>query len=44
MENRPDIIIKDKQEQTCILIDMANVVQKEAEKELKCSNYVKRYN
>ena len=35
--NRPDIIIKNKKEKTCILIDMAipahrNVAQKEAEK------------
>ena len=38
--NRPDIIIKNKQEKTCTLIDVAipadrNVVQKEAEKKLK---------
>jgi hypothetical protein len=38
--NRPDIIIKNKQEKMCTLIDMAiaadrNVVQKEAEKKLK---------
>ena len=38
--NRPDIIIKDKKEKTCTLIDVAipadrNVVQKEAEKKLK---------
>ena len=38
--NRPDIIIKDKKEKTCTLIDMAtpedsNVVQKEWEKKLK---------
>jgi len=38
--NRPDIIIKNKKEKTCTLIDMAipadrNVVQKEAEKMLK---------
>jgi len=37
---RPDIIIKNKKEKTCILIDVAipsdrNVVQKEAEKKLK---------
>ena len=36
-ENRPDIIIKNKKEKTCILIDVAiptdkNVVQKKAEK------------
>jgi len=38
--NRPDIIIKNKQEKTCTLIDVAmptdrNVVQKEGEKKLK---------
>ena len=38
--NRPDIIIKNKKEKTCTLIDTAtptdrNAAQKEAEKELK---------
>jgi len=38
--NRPDILIKNKNEKTCTLIDVAipadrNVVQKEAEKKLK---------
>jgi len=33
--NRSDIIIKNKKEKTCTLIDVANVAQKEAEKELK---------
>ena len=38
--NRPDITIKNKEEETCTLIDVAitadrNVVQKEAEKKLK---------
>ena len=38
--NRPDIIIKNKKEKTCTLIDVAipayrNVVQKEAEKKIK---------
>jgi len=38
--NRPDIIIKNKKEETCTLIDVAipadrNAVQKEAEKKLK---------
>ena len=38
--NRPDIILKNKKEKTCTLIDVAipadrNVVQKEAEKQLK---------
>ena len=41
--NRPDIIIKNKKEKTCTLIDVAipadrNVVQKEAEKKLKYIN------
>jgi len=39
-ENRPNIIIKNKKEKTCTLIDVAipadrNIVQKEAEKKLK---------
>jgi phage pi2 protein 07 len=38
--NRPDIIVKNKKDKTCLLIDVAipsdkNVIQKEAEKELK---------
>jgi hypothetical protein len=38
--NRPDIIIKNKKEETCTLIDLAiradrNIVQKEADKKLK---------
>ena len=42
-ENRPDIIIKNKKEKTCTLIDVAipadrKVVQKEAEKKLKYKN------
>jgi hypothetical protein len=41
--NRPDIIIKNKQEKTCTLIDVAvpadrNVVQKEEEKKLQCKS------
>ena len=41
--NRPDIILKNKKEKTCTLIDVAitedrNVVQKEAEKKLKYKN------
>jgi hypothetical protein len=41
--NRPDIIIKNKNEKTWILIDVAkpverNVTQKEAEKKLKCKS------
>ena len=40
---RPDIIIKNKKEKTCTLIDVAitadrNAVQKEAEKKLKCES------
>ena len=47
--NRPDIIIKNKKEKTCTLIDVAipadrNVVQKEAKKKLKTRVYVQRYN
>ena len=42
--NRPDIIIKNKKEKTCTLIDVAiptnrNVVQKEAEKKLKYKSF-----
>jgi hypothetical protein len=38
--NKPDVIIKNKKEKTCILVDVAtpadrNVMQKEAEKKLK---------
>jgi len=41
--NRPDIIIKNKKEETCTLIDVAipadrNFVQKEAKKKLKYKN------
>ena len=43
--NRPDIIIINKKEKTCTLIDVAipadrNVVQKEAEKKLNTRVYV----
>jgi hypothetical protein len=43
MANRPDIIITNKKEKTCILIKVAipadsNVTQKEAENELKYKN------
>ena len=43
--NRPDIIIKNKTEKTCTLIDVTipadrNVVQKEAEKKLKCKRFL----
>jgi hypothetical protein len=39
--NRPDIIIKNKKEKTCTLIDVAlpadrNVVKKKAKKNIKC--------
>jgi hypothetical protein len=45
--NRPDIIIKNKREKTCTLIDVAipadrNVVQKEAEKKLKIQEFMYR--
>jgi hypothetical protein len=48
--NRPEIIIKNKQEKMCKLIDVAipadrNVVQKEAEKKLKYKSLcTERYN
>jgi hypothetical protein len=43
LANRPDIIIKNKKEKTCLLIDVAiqsdkNVIQKEAEKKIKHKN------
>jgi hypothetical protein len=43
LANRPDIIIKNKKDKTCLLIDVAipsdkNVIQKEAENKLKCKN------
>jgi hypothetical protein len=43
LSNRPDIIIKNKKDKTCLLIDVAvpsdkNVIQKEAEKKLKYKN------
>jgi hypothetical protein len=50
MENRPDIIIKNKKEKTCILIDMAipanrHVMQKEVEQELNYMIvYVQKHN
>ena len=45
--NRPDILIKNKKEKTCTLIDVAipadrNVVQKETEKKLKYNSLVYR--
>jgi hypothetical protein len=41
LANRPDIIVKNKKDKTYLLIDVAipsdkNVIQKEAEKKLKC--------
>jgi hypothetical protein len=40
LANRPDIIIKNKKDKTCLLIDVVipsdnNVIQKESEKKLK---------
>ena len=45
--NRPDIIIKNKKEKTCTLIDVAipadiNVVQKEARKEVEIQEFMYR--
>jgi hypothetical protein len=45
LANRPDIIFKNKKDQTCLLIDVAipsdkNVIQKEAEKKLKYKNLI----
>jgi len=42
-ENKPDRIITNKKEETCILIDVAipaerNIVQKEPEKKIKCKS------
>jgi hypothetical protein len=43
LANRPDIIIKNKKDKTCFLIDVAipsdkNVIQKETEKKLQYEN------
>jgi hypothetical protein len=43
LANRPDIIIKNKKDKTCLMIDVAipldkNIIQKEAEKKLKYKN------
>jgi uncharacterized membrane protein len=43
LANRPDIIIKNKKDKTCLLIDVAipsdkNIIQKEAERKLKYKN------
>jgi hypothetical protein len=43
LANRPDIIVKNKKDKTCLLIDVAilsdkNVIQKEAEKKLNSEN------
>jgi hypothetical protein len=42
--NKPEIIIRDNEKRTCMLIDVAisgdrNVIKKEAEKILKCKDY-----
>jgi hypothetical protein len=46
--NKPDVIIKNKKDKTCVLIDVAipvdkNVMQKEAEMKLNIRLYVYRY-
>jgi hypothetical protein len=43
LKKRPDIIVKNKEDRTCLLIDVVvpsdrNVIQKEAEKKLKYNN------
>jgi hypothetical protein len=43
LANRSDIIVKNKKDRTCLLVDVAipsdrNVIQKEAEKKLKYKN------
>jgi hypothetical protein len=43
LANRPDIIVKNKKDGTCLLVDVAipsdrSVIQKEAEKKFKYSN------
>jgi hypothetical protein len=43
LANRPDVIIKNKKDKTCLLIDVVipsdkNVIQKEPEKKLKYKN------
>jgi hypothetical protein len=43
LANRPDIIIKNRKDKTCLLIDVAippdkNVIQKEAENKVKYKN------
>jgi hypothetical protein len=43
LANRPDIMVRNKKDKTCLLIDVAipsdkNVIQKEAEKKLKYKN------
>jgi hypothetical protein len=49
MANRPDIIMKNKKEKTCLLIDVVipadrNVTQKKAEKKLKYRSVQLRWN
>jgi hypothetical protein len=48
LANRPDIIVKNKKEKTCLLIDVAipsdkNVIQKQAEKKLKYKNLRQKF-
>jgi hypothetical protein len=43
--NKPDIIIRDNEKETCVLIDVAtpgdrNVIKKEAERILKCKDLI----
>jgi hypothetical protein len=45
LANRPDIILKNKKDKTCLLFDASipsdkNVIQKEAERKLKYKNQV----
>jgi hypothetical protein len=45
LANRPDVIIKNKKDKTCLLIDVAipsdkNLIQKEAEKKLQYKNLI----
>ena len=47
--NKPDIIIRDNEKRTCMLIDVAisgerNVIKKEAEKILKYKSLQQKYN
>jgi hypothetical protein len=45
LANRPDIIIKNKKDKVCLLMDVAipsdrNVIQKESEKKIKYKNLI----